>query len=139
MTEKYYIDACIWRDLYENRVDKYRPLGEWAFEFFRMIKETKSIALYSDLVIKELATAYNQEKIKEMFKIVEEAGCLKKVEIKREQIKETIKIKREKRLPFNDLLHSILARDNDAIMVTRDRHFEQFEDIVTIRKPEDLF
>ena len=138
MTEKYYIDACIWRDLHENREDKFRPLGEWAFELFRMIRETKSKALYSDLVIKELSISYDREKIKELFKVVEEDGFLEKVEIKKSQIQETIGLKREKRLPFNDLLHAILARDNNAIMVTRDKHFEEFEFIVTIRKPEDL-
>jgi len=138
MTEKYYIDACIWRDLHENREDKFRPLGEWAFELFRMIKETKSKALYSDLIIKELSISYDREQIKEMFKIVEEDGFLEKIEIKKSQIQETIQLKREKRLPFNDLLHAILARDNKAIMVTRDKHFEEFEFIVIIRKPEDL-
>lgn len=31
MEEKYYLDACIWRDYFENREDRFRPLGEWAF------------------------------------------------------------------------------------------------------------
>ena len=33
----YYVDSAIWRDLHENRTDKFRPLGEWAFELFRKI------------------------------------------------------------------------------------------------------
>ncbi len=138
MPQRYYIDACIWRDLHENRSDKFRPLGEWAFEMFKMIKETKSKALYSELVLKELSITYSEEKIREMFLIIEENNLLEKVEIKREQIQEVLRLKKERNVPFNDLLHAISARDNQAIMVTRDKHFEEFEDITIIRKPEDL-
>ena len=90
MENKYYVDACIWRDFHENREDKFRPLGEWAFNFFRMVKQTKSKILYSDLIIKELSISYHEEKIKETFKIVEEEGLLEKVEITKSQIQEVI-------------------------------------------------
>ncbi len=66
-------------------------------------------------------------------------GLLEKVPIKKEHFLEAARLKRERKLPFADLLHAIIARDNGAIMVTRDVHFEDFENIVTIRKPEDLF
>lgn len=139
MLNKYYIDACIWRDFHENREDKFRPLGEWAFNLFRMIRETKSKVLYSNIVVEELSKAYDANEIKEIFKIVEQDGLLEKAEIRKEQIQEAARLKRERGLPFTDLLHAIIACDNGAIMVTRDVHFEDFEDIVTIRKPEDLF
>lgn len=139
MPQKYYIDACIWRDFHENREDKFRPLGEWAFNLFRMIRETQSKVLCSDLVVEELSIAYDATEIKEIFNIIEQEGLLEKVDIKREQFQEAARLKRERKLPFADLLHAIIARDNEAIMVTRDVYFEDFEDIVTIRKPEDLF
>src|SRR3989338_2000890 len=138
LTKRYYVDACIWRDFHENREDKFRPLGEWAFNFLRMVRETKSKVLYSDLIIKELSISYNEKEIKAMFKIIDEGGLLEKVETTREQIKEVMRRKREEKFPFGDLLHAILARDNQAIMVTRDKHFEEFDRIVEIRKPEDL-
>ena len=138
MPQKYYIDTCIWRDFHENREDKYRPLGEWAFNLFRMIRETKSKVLYSDLIIKELLVAYDEKNISQIFKIMQEEELLEKVEIGPEQIQEAIRLQRKKNLPFGDLLHAILARDYNAIMVTRDRHFENFTDIVVIKKPEDL-
>lgn len=138
MTEKYYIDTCIWRDFHENREDKFRPLGEWAFEMFRMIKETNSLVLYSDLTVDELSKDYNPEQINEIFKIMSEAGLLKKIELKKQQFQEAAKLKREKNFPFGDCLHAIIARDNQAIMVTRDKHFEEMQDIVESYKPEDL-
>jgi predicted nucleic acid-binding protein len=138
MAEKYYIDACIWRDFHENRTDKFRPLGEWAFQLFRLVRETQSKVLYSELVLDELSIAYDEKAIKEIFKIVEDEGLLQKVEIGKEQLKEAAKLKREQNLPFGDALHAIIARDNDAIMVTRDKHFEDMQRIAEIRKPEDL-
>ncbi len=139
MVQKYYIDACIWRDFHENREDKFRPLGEWAFYLFRMIRETRSKVLYSDLIVEELSIAYDQKAIKEILKIIEKEGLLEKVEMKKEQFQEAARLKKERKLPFADLLHAIIARDNGAIMVTRDVHFENFSDIVTMHKPEDLF
>ena len=104
-----------------------------------MVRETKSKVLYSDLVVDELSIAFGKDIIKEIFKIVEQEGLLQKVEIKKVQFQEAARLKRERGLPFTDLLHAIIARDNGAIMVTRDTHFEAFQDIVTILKPEDLF
>ena len=138
MPQKYYIDACIWRDFHENREDKFRPLGEWAFEMFRKIKANKSIVLYSDLTVDELSKDFNPEQIKDIFKIVHEANLLEKVNLKKEQFQEAAKLNRERSLPFGDCLHALIARDNQAIMVTRDKHFEELQDVVQSYKPEDL-
>ena len=67
-----------------------------------------------------------------------EEGLLKKVEIKEKQIKEAVRLRNNLKIPFGDVLHAILARDNNAIMVTRDRHFEEVQNIVNIKKPEEL-
>jgi hypothetical protein len=37
MVKKCYIDAAIWRGLHENRSDRFRPLGDWAFELVKKI------------------------------------------------------------------------------------------------------
>lgn len=138
MIQKYYIDACIWRDFHENREDKFRPLGEWAFRFFRMVKENKHFILYSNLTVDELSKDFNKKQIEEIFKIISEVGLLQKVELNKQQFQEAAKLKKERNLPFGDCLHAIIARDNDAIMVTRDIHFEEIQDIVKSYKPEDL-
>lgn len=138
MIQKYYIDACIWRDFHENREDNFRPLGEWAFRFLRMIKENKSIVLYSSLTVDELSKDFNPKQIEEIFRIISEAGLLQKVELNKQQFQEATKLKKERNLPFGDCLHAIIARDNEAIMITRDIHFEEIQDIVKSYKPEDL-
>lgn len=90
MRKRYYLDTSIWRDYFENRTDRFRPLGEWAFLFIKKAVQNSDLILYS--------------------------GCL----------------------AFGDTLHTILARDNKAIMVTRDKHFYKLKDVVCIKKPEEL-
>lgn len=136
MATKYYIDTAIWRDLHENRKDKHKPLGELAFELFIKISINKEKILHSDFVVEELSHAYGEQTINKLFKNVSE--LLEKVEINEKQVKEATILSKELKIPFGDSLHGVLARDNDAIMVTRDRHFRKLKDKITIKKPEDL-
>ena len=136
MTSKYYVDTAIWRDLHENRKDKSKNLGELAFESFKKIRSNKGKIVYSDFVVEELSRAYDKQTIDKLFK--GESELLEKVEISKEQIKEAVDLSKDLKIPFGDALHSVLARDNDAIMVTRDHHFRKLKDKITIKKPEDL-
>lgn len=138
MQKKYYIDTSIWRDFYEDRKDRFRPLGEWAFELFKKIIREKSIVLYSKLVIEELLNDFSMEEIKKIFSIVDDKGLLEEVEISQSQREEAGILCNRLRIPFNDCLFAILARDNRAIMVARDHHFELLADITEAKKPEEL-
>ncbi len=135
---KYYLDTSIWRDLYENRSDRFRPLGEWAFELFRLIRQNKDVVLYSDLVVKELLNNFDQEEIDKIFKIAMEENAFVKLNITDVQEKEARVLCRTLKIPANDCLHAILARDNNVTLVARDRHFEQLMFLANIKKPEEL-
>lgn len=51
---------------------------------------------------------------------------------------EAKKIAQERALPPGDVLHAIIARDNNLVLITRDKHFKQLEDITPYHKPEDI-
>ena len=136
MTSKYYIDTAIWRDLHENRKDKSKNLGELAFEAIKKIRINKEKILYSDFVFEELSHAYDKQTINKLFKDASE--LLEKVKISEYQFKEAADLSKKLNIPFGDAVHGVLARDNNAIMVTRDRHFRKLKDKITIKKPEEL-
>ncbi len=136
MTKSYYIDTAIWRDLHENRTDKNKPLGELAFELFRRIRVNQERILYSDFVVEELSHAYEKITIDKIFRNVSE--LLDKVEINERQIEEAAGLSKELNIPFGDALHGLLARDNNAIMVTRDKHFSKLREMISVKKPEEL-
>ncbi len=138
MAEKYYFDTSIWRDYYENRSDSMRPLGEFALQLIKRIIEAGDFILYSDAVIEELQIRYSDEDIIKIFEIANYKGILLKVDSSVFQKREAAKLCNYKGMPFGDALHAVLARDNGAVIVARDRHFLELIDIVEVRKPEDL-
>lgn len=139
MAEKYYLDTCIWRDHYENRISKTgRGMGDYATDFFRKIMANKKIILFSRLTYSELKVSYTQEEVDNMLNLLFLTGMLEKVEINDSQLQESTKISSERNIPGGDVLHAILARDNNAILVTQDKHFEKLKDLVVIKKPEDV-
>src|SRR3989338_341735 len=136
MASRYYIDTAIWRDLHEDRKDKSKNLGELAFESFKKIRINKGKIVYSDFVVEELSHAYDKQTIDKLFQGVSE--LLEKAEINKNQLKEAADLSKEHKIPVGDAVHGVLARDNNAIMVTRDRHFRKLKDKINIKKPEDL-
>lgn len=138
MADKYYFDTSIWRDYFEDRKDKYKPLGEWAFELIKKIIKEKSIVLYSQLVIDELRRYWPEDTINSCFGAFRSEGLLCKVEDTPEQRKEARRIAYERKVPKGDALNAILARDNQAVMVARDHHFLELDDITWHKKPEEI-
>ncbi len=138
MTERYYIDTSIWRDFYESRKDRFRPLGEWAFEMFRKIIREKGEILYTKLVIVELGEQFNADEINKILQIAKDSGALRYVETSCEEAKEALMLSKKLKIPKGDCLHAVVARDNCAVMVARDRHFDELRHIVEVKKPEEL-
>ena len=137
MEEEYIIDTSIWVDLYEDRKDyNNEPLGNYAFKLLVKIKAKESTIVLTDFLIKELETLYSVAEINGMFKPFEK--IIKKIIATEKQWEEAKKIAKERDVPAGDALHVIIARDNNFILVTRDRHFRELEDISKHYKPEEL-
>ena len=137
MAEEYIIDTSIWVDLYEDRKGyNNEPLGDYAFKLLVKIKAKESAIVLTDFLVKELETLYSIEEINGMFKPFEK--IIKKIIATEKQREEAKKIAKERDVPAGDALHTIVSRDNDLILVTRDRHFRKLEDISKHYKPEEL-
>ena len=137
MEEEYIIDTSIWVDLYEDRKDyNNEPLGNYAFKLLVKIKAKESAIVLTDFLIRELETIYSVAEINGMFKPFDK--IIKKIIATEKQWEEAKKIAKERDVPAGDALHVIIARDNNFILVTRDRHFRELEDISKHYKPEEL-
>lgn len=131
---KYYVDTCIWRDYWENRSDNLRPLGEFAVKFFNKIVENEDIIIISDLIIKEMRIAYNDEVIYKIFSIIPE-DLLDMIIFTKEQLLRAKQLLLVSGIPLNDALHIIMSKDNQSILISRDNHMIDFGDAI---KPEEL-
>ena len=113
-------------------------MGEWALILINQCIENKDYILYSDFVIEELKIKYSEEEINNIFEIINKRNLLIKVKISQNQAREASILCKERKVAFGDALHSILARDNQAVLITRDKHFLKLLDICIIKKPEEL-
>ena len=138
MAEKYLIDTSIWVDLYDDRKGfNNEPLGDYALKFLAKLKLEEKPVILTDFLMKELEmNNYSLEQINGMFKPFEKQT--EKIIATKEQRAEAKKIALERNVPPGDALHAIIARDNQLILVTRDKHFKQLEDISKHHKPEEL-
>jgi len=132
----YYLDTSIYIDYYENRKDKFRPLGDWAHRLLALIEANDDVLLISAFVISELEKHFSEKEVKDILNNYK--GVLYKIEFTEKQYKEARKICSDRKIPLGDALHAIIARDENAILVTRDKHFEKLSDIVECRRPEDI-
>jgi len=139
MIIKYYFDTCIWRDFYENRFGySGRPLGSLANRLFLHVMKKKQILLFSDLVVSELKKDYSENDIVNMLNFLYISGILQKVNFSKKNYQEAYSISLKRKLATGDVLHAIIARNNNAIMVSQDKHFQNLKDIAIIKKPEQI-
>ncbi len=136
MNRKFYLDTSIWRDYFEDRGDLIRPLGEFVFQFLRQCREHGCTILYAEPVLFELKQRFLPDFLEDAFSSL--ADMIVEVPFSQVQIDEAKTISTSRNLPFNDVLHAIIARDNGAIMVTRDKDFEALADIVESQMPEEI-
>ena len=136
--QKYYFDTCIWRDFFEDRFDpNKKPLGKYATFLILRILNKKDEMLFSDLIIKELEKRFTIYEIEQMLRLLHSAGVLKRAEACRGAYEEARRLADDIKIPLSDALHVIIARDNNAILVSRDNHLLNVKCIKVI-KPEEI-
>ena len=134
MTEDFYFDTSIWLDFHEKRDEN----GKKAFDLLQKIIEDDSKIAYSDLNRKEFKKlGYSEDEINAILSIAK-PNNIKHVHIYREQLEEARKVSRQRNVPRKDVLHAIIARDNDLQLIATDPHYEQLKDITKAKKPEDF-
>jgi len=139
MQKRYYFDTCIWRDHYEDRFSfSGKPLGDYATKLFMRVMKRKDILLYSDLTVEELKSDFDEQEINRMLSLLFMIGTLQKVRMSKKEYKEAKETSRKRNLPTKDVLHAILARNNNSILVSQDKHHQLMRDIVDVRKPQEI-
>ncbi len=144
MAKKYYLDTCIWLNLFKKEGDSTKGVPYWELtEIFmkKAIKE-KAIIFYSDIVLRELQIKQSDEEyIKSKFYIL-----LTPVT---RQLNQSIEDRNKAReleskyhfeISFYDLVHLIIAKKVGAILITRDRKLLSIalENDVIAKRPEEL-
>ena len=137
MKRDYYFDTSIWLDFLENRDEPNMPKSEWARKLVSKIISEYSKIIISEAIKNELiGLGYSKYEIETLFRLFQ--NNIIEVYTNKKQYGKAKDLKNKRKVPFLDALHAILARDNRAIMVTRDLHFNKLLDITKCKKPEEL-
>ena len=137
MAQKYYLDTSIWLDLFENRNEPNLPKGQLVNELLNNIIKEDARIVCSEIIKNEMiAIGYSKYEITELFLLFKR--IILWVHSDRRQFGKAKDLSKKNDIPLFDALHAIIARDNRAIMVTRDKHFEKLLDITIYKKPEEL-
>jgi len=136
---RYYVDTNIWLDLLESRSSSLKPFGEFAFQFFKKCLDRKNCVLYSQIVLDELTLRHSLEDVeKHCFGLFQRTNLLEFVPAAEWQKNEAVRIALSRGVSKSDAVHAILARDNNAVVITRDKHFNLLQDIAKSLTPEEV-
>ncbi len=133
--QKFYLDTNIWLDYFENRSDGLRPLGEFAYQFLKNCVKFHCEIHYSDFTLYELNNKLSENKFLESIEFIKENIIF--IKSTKEDWIESQKLSKEINLHSADALHLTLAKKNNCILITRDKHFESI-DLIEIKKPEEV-
>lgn len=134
-----YLDTNIYIDHFRGRVDKLRPLGEFAFQILRRALECEFTIIFSSLVFDELLYNTYEKEIKELVKSLNDKNKIIIVAVSEEDRKRARSISKERKTSFNDTVHAVVAqRAKASVIVTRNlRDFEELQDIIKVSLPEE--
>ena len=137
MPKKYYFDTSIWLDHFENRNELHLPKGDWAHRLMNKIINSDDRILYSDMVLIELRVlGYQQHELEMLFQALKPVLIF--VQATDKQLKRAKDLSLKRNVPKGDAVHALIARDNNAILVALDKHFEKVKDFVQIQSSRDF-
>jgi len=132
-----YFDTSIWLDIFEDRDEPMMPKSSYAKELLELCVKQQCTISISRVVFDEMQTlGYSVFDLDELFKPLR---CLLVfLEPTERQFGKAKDLSAKRNIPLRDAMHALIARDQRATLVTRDRHFQVLRDIVPSVRPEDI-
>ena len=137
MKKRFYFDTSIWLDFFEARDEANLPKSKWAGELIRKIVIDNDTIIFSDNNMTEFNNiGYSGFEIEELLEALKPNLIF--VESTSKQIGRSKDLAQKRDIPKRDALHALIARDNNAILITLDEHFDKLIDITKSHKPKEF-
>ncbi|MFH1506399.1 MAG: PIN domain-containing protein [archaeon] len=141
---KFYIDSCIYLNLWQKEGDETKGMPYWLISksFFERFDNERSVFYYSGFILKELSHALPESKFSEKTDSFKASSNYRKISLSSTEFHLARKIESEINydISFFDIIHMLLAKKTDSILVTRDKELlktaKQYG--IKTKKPEDL-
>lgn len=118
----YYVDTCIYLNLWKKEVDEDgHNLWEFAKDFFEKADDENSIIYYSGYLLKELMFVLDEDMFINKLELFNFSPNFRRINLTKEEYETAKKIKKEhKGISFYDIIHMLLAKKTDSVLITRD-------------------
>lgn len=142
MRDKYYIDTCIYLNLWQKEVVEGVELWRLAKEFFDKIEERWDTGYYSGFIFKELKYILSEQEFNQKRELFNSNPCFIKEILTNEEYEEARKIEIEikNEIGFYDIMHILIARKTNSILITRDKKLIEVSNKLGVKakKPEEV-
>ena len=142
MGREYYLDSCIWLNLFKREGDasKGMPYWEIALNFIEDVEDNGEQIYVSTIVLKELQYILG-DKFQKVMNYFKDTGFIKIIKTRREDYDLARKFEDDdnSQISFYDYLHTAIVKRLGCIFVTRDRDLLNFsKDKINVDLPENL-
>ncbi len=141
MNEGFYIDTCIWLNLFkkEGDIKKGKPYWQIARDFLNYSREKNNALYYSGFIINEIKHNLNNKQLFDKKTDFLKKLC-KYISATEEDYSFARNLEQRGKLSFYDYIHIALRKRSKVILVTRDKLLlETGKKYVKTERPEDLF
>ncbi len=142
MEKQYYLDSCIWLNLFQKEGDASKGIPYWqiALNFIEDVKNDGAKIYVSTIVLKELYYILGNkfQKIMDYFK---QADFVVIIKTKNEDynLARKFEIENNSKISFYDHLHVAIVKRLECVFVTRDRDLLNFSrNKISVDLPEKL-
>jgi len=139
---RYYVDSCVYLNLWKKEVDGDIQLWKLAKEFFEKAEDENSIIYYSGFLLKELMFTLDEELFIDKLEMFNRSAGFKRITLTKEEYEEAQRLKNvaTSDISFFDVIYTLLAKKTNSILITRDKELSEFARSLNVetRKPEDI-
>ena len=124
MKRLFYVDTCIYLNLWQKESDAKQGIPFWqlAKDFFDKYDNDETTFYYSGFVLKELKYILSEEEFNKKQMLFRFSPNFKKLILSTDELEQARKIEAalDYEISFYDIIHMLLAKKANAILVTRD-------------------
>ena len=142
--QNFYIDTCIYLNLWkkEKGVIFGKPLWLISKEFFELMINNNYKVYYSGFILKELYHKLDEEEFNKKRVFIESTNNFIKIDLTNEEYKQAKLIERKVNfaISFFDIIHLILAKKSNSMLITRDKELLKIAKRLgaVAKKPEEV-
>ena len=121
----FYVDACIYLNLWQKEEDEIRGVPCWksAKDFFEKYDNDDSTIYYSGFLLKELKFILGDQEFNQKYQLFRQSSNFERIFLSEGEYSQAQSIESELNygISFFDVIHMLLARKSDSILITRDK------------------